>query len=127
MAYVDVEQMLVGYINARRGCKTYTELPADMLGNIPLAQVQRIAGADPIITLDQAVVTVDVFAADRASAHVLAEQIRTDFRTNLTGYRFGGGTVALVETASGPSWIPYDNTNLRRYTAAYRVTVHSAP
>lgn len=127
MAYVDVEAMLCTYITARRGCRTVTEIPSDLAAELPLAQVQRIAGADTIITLDQAIVDVDVFAVDRASAHVLAEQIRTDFRTNLTGYRFGGGTVALVETITGPGWLAYDNTNLRRYTASYRVTVHSAP
>ena len=127
MAYVDVEQLLTTYIAARRGCRAVTELPADLTGNLPLAQVRRIAGGDLTLTLDAVIVDVDVYAADRASAHVLAEQIRTDFRTNLTGYRFGGGTVARVETINGPYWVPYDNTNLRRYTAAYRVTVHSAP
>lgn len=126
MAYLDVEAMLVTYINTRRGVRTVTELPAD-LSSLPVVQVRRIAGGDRDVVIDTPIVDVDVFHVDRSTAHILAEQIRTDFRTNLTGYKSGTGVVALVETINGPYWVPYDNTNLRRYTASYRVTVHSAP
>lgn len=127
MAYIDVELLLTTWIHATRGVKCVTELPSNLADVLPVVQVQRIAGADVELTLDQAVVDIDVYAADRASARLLADQVRHDMRLNLHGYTGGGGVVALVEVASGPHWLPYDNTNLRRYQASYRVTVHSAP
>jgi hypothetical protein len=127
MAFVDVELMLTTYIRTRQGCTAAVDVPANLVAAVPVAVVRRIAGADTILTLDQAVVDVDVYAADRAAARLLSDQIRSDFRLHLSGYVFGGGVVAKVETSSGPVWVPYDNTNVRRYTATYRVTVHSAP
>lgn len=127
MAYVDVELMLTTYIRTRQACGAVTELPANLTAAVPVAVVRRIAGGDEQLTLDQAIVDVDVYAADRAAARLLSDQIRSDFRLHLTGYISGGGVVAKVETINGPFWVPYDNTNVRRYTAGYRVTVHSAP
>lgn len=127
MTYLDVEALLVAWIAARKGCRTCTELPADLAAEVPLVQVHRIAGSDLVLSLDQAIVDIDVFHTDKTAAHLLAEQIRTDMRLNLVGYRSGGGVVANVETVSGPIHLSYENTNVRRYTAAFRVTVHSAP
>lgn len=120
----DVELMLCTYIKAKRGVRCVTDLPADMT-SLPIVQVVRFAGADEVMTLDQAAVDIDVFHTDRAAAHALADLIRRDIRFDLPGYMLGGAVVANTETISGPKWLPYDNTNLRRNQSSYRVTVHS--
>lgn len=120
----DVELMLCTFIKAKRGVRCVTELPADMT-SLPIVQVGRFAGADDVLTLDNAAVDIDVFHTDRFAAQALADLIRRDIRLNMLGYALGGAVVANTETISGPKWLPYDNTNLRRNQASYRVTVHS--
>lgn len=126
--YADVELLLTAFIKLKRpAVHVCTELPANLADVLPVAQVHRIAGGDSDIVLDGAIVDVDAFAVDRAAARLLGEQIRSDFRLALSGYMSGGAVVSNVETINGPYWVPYDNTNLRRYTSSYRVTVHSTP
>lgn len=125
--YADVELMLTGFVRTRRSVHTATETPAD-LTTLPVVVVRRLpAGGAAVITLDVAIVDVDVYAADRAAARLLSEQIRSDFTLHLAGYIANGGVISNVESASAPAWVPYDNTSLRKYSATYRVTVHSTP
>ena len=35
--------------------------------------------------------------------------------------------MAAVSTINAPRWVPYDNTDLRRFVASYRITVRSVP
>lgn len=127
MAYCDVELLLITFITAKRSVRCGVDTPADLTA-LPVVVVRRLpAGGDQTLTLDQAIVDVDVYHQDRASSRLLSEQIRSDLRLRLNGYTSGGGTVARVETAAAPGWVPYDNTALRKFTATYRITVHSAP
>lgn len=126
MAYADAELLLTGWIKTQRGVRCVTDLPAD-LTSLPIVQVVRFGGSDDELTVDTPNIDVDVFHNDRASAFTLAEQIRSDIRLRLPGYSANGAVVTGVETISGPKWVPYDNTSLRRVSASYRVAIHSAP
>jgi hypothetical protein len=106
--------------------RVVTELPADLAAT-QVIQVTRFGGSDDFITLDAANVDIDVFAATRDASRTLAEQVRTAVRLHLPGYATGGAAVQSVTTISAPRWVPYDNTNLRRFVASYRITIHSIP
>lgn len=106
--------------------RVVTELPAD-LGAVQTIQVTRFGGSDDFLTLDAANIDVDTFAATRDASRTLAEQVRTALRLHLPGYATGGAGVQSVSTISAPRSVPYDNTNLRRFVASYRITIHSIP
>lgn len=110
-------------------CRVVTELPANLASVVPLIQVVRFGGADEFITIDTANIDIDVFASSRTEARLISEEVRTAVRLYLPGYiGYGaGGAVQSVTTISAPRWVPYDNTSLRRFTAAYRITIHSIP
>lgn len=107
--------------------RVVTELPANLADVVPLIQVVRFGGSDDIWTVDSANVDVDTFAASRDGARSLAEQVRTALRLHLPGYASAGAACQSVTTISAPRWVPYDNTSLRRFNAAYRITIHSIP
>lgn len=102
-----------------------TELPAGLEKFLPLIQVERISGPDVVPSLDQPVMDVEVFAADRPSAKALADRVRVALRYGMNGFQYGGAVVASVDTVQGPGWRPYNNTQLRRVGATYRITLHN--
>lgn len=118
--YADVEALLVGWLAARfptvRAC---TELPAALPPQT--IQVVRFGGGPGAIPFDLAHVDIDCYAADRAGAHALAASVQAALMYALPGYSTNGSRVLSAECTSGPSWAPYDNTNVRRNTAAYQV------
>ena len=125
--YASVDKALVAALHAETGARCVTDLPADLADVLPVIRVERFGGGDSVLTLDDANVDVDVYAADRASADVLAEQVRLFMRTGLPGtvVADGAAVVARVRTITGPNRLPYDNTGLTRVGAAYQVTLHS--
>lgn len=125
--YADVELLLGTWITTQTGIRCLNVLPADLIGDVPLVQVVRYGGADDNLTLDEAAVDIDCYTTDRTASFQLAEQVRSAVRLRLPGYHTAAGTVADVQTVVGPSWRPYDNTNVCRVGASYRVTVHSVP
>ena len=107
--------------------RVVTELPANLADVLPVIQVARFGGSDDFLTLDSANVDIDTFGVSRDAARSLSEQVRSAVRLHLPGYSANGGAVQSVTTISAPRWVPYDNTSLRRFTAAYRITIHSIP
>ena len=107
--------------------RVVTELPANLGDALPLIQVTRFGGSDDVLTLDAANIDVDTFGATRDAARSLGEQVRSALRLHLPGYSTGTAGVQSVTTISAPRWVPYDNTNLRRFVASYRITIHSIP
>ena len=107
--------------------RVVTELPANLADVLPVIQVTRFGGSDDFLTLDSANVDIDTFGVSRDAARSLSEQVRSAVRLHLPGYSANGGAVQSVTTISAPRWVPYDNTSLRRFTAAYRITIHSIP
>jgi hypothetical protein len=107
--------------------RVVTETPANLADVLPVIEVTRFGGSDEVIVLDSANIDVDVYAATRDAARTLGEQVRTALRLHLPGYASAGAAVQSVTTISAPRWVPYDNTSLRRFNAAYRITIHSIP
>lgn len=112
------------------GYRVVTELPAG-LGTVvaatPVILVTRFGGSDSVLVLDEANVDVDTFGTTRDAARALGELVRSALRFKLPGVSTGGGFVAAVSTINAPRWVPYDNTDLRRFVASYRITVRSVP
>lgn len=122
--YVDVERLLVPWLGSQINCRVVTDLPANLERQVPLLQIQRVGGADTRPGLDFAGLDVDAYGPDRAAAVELAEQTRHALRFRLPGTQIGGAVFTRVDTTEAPSFRPYDNTDLRRFGATYRVIVH---
>jgi hypothetical protein len=122
--YPDIERLLVARLAGVLGVRFVTDLPSNLQQVLPLGQVNRIGGADDVITLDRANVDVDAYAGSRAAALELAERVREDLRMALPGAALPGGVVVCrVETLSGPAWRPYDDAGgVRRFGATYQIT-----
>lgn len=123
MPYPDVERLLVAYLSDALKVRVVTDLPANLQDILPVVQVGRVGGADDVVTIDNARVDVDAFAAGRGAASDLAERCRVALRFELPGRVVGGARVAAVRTGAGPAWRPYDDTtNVRHFGATYEIT-----
>jgi hypothetical protein len=99
---------------------------------VRVVQVTRFGGGDDSLTLDRANVDIDCYVGpdsdgnpDRAAARLLAERVRKAMRVDLAHRTIAGVIVGRVDTVTGPSERPYDDTSLRRFGASYAVTTHS--
>lgn len=128
MALADAELVIRTALDAEfTSARVVTETPSNLGDVLPCIQVTRFGGADDVLVLDAAHIDIDTYAATRQAAADLAEQVRTYLRLTLPGTSHGGGFVADVTTISAPTWTPYDNTTLRRFTASYRIAIRSIP
>lgn len=125
MAYPDIERLLVGWLSARFSLRVVTDTPANLEKVLPLIRVTRFGGADTAPGIDRAIVDVDTYGATRATAAQLAERVRYSFLFKLCGTQVDDVAIVDVDTLSGPSWRPYDNTALRRFGASYAITTHA--
>lgn len=128
----DVEALLIPWLASTLTVRAVTDLPADdppgsFLAGLPYVQVTRIGGADDdnLSSFDAPTVDVDCYAADRESVSALAARVHDALRVTLPGLTLAGATVTKVQTITGPSWRPYDNTSLRRFGATYRIRIRS--
>lgn len=121
--YGDIELLLTDWLASQLSVRTCTELPATLTGDI--VQVVRFGGTRPNIPFDLAHVDVDAFSATRASSRNLAERVCTALMYSLPGYSASGVRFLSAEPISAPSWAPYDNTSVRRSTAAYLIRTHN--
>jgi hypothetical protein len=112
------------------GYRVVTELPAGLgavVADTPVIQVTRFGGSDSLLVLDDANIDVDTFGTTREAARSLGELVRSALRFDILGVSQDGGFVCAVSTINAPRWVPYDNTDLRRFVASYRITVRSVP
>lgn len=136
----DVEKLLTDWLPGQitgGGVRVVTELPDDLEtpGNLPIVQVEEAGGTGEIVpTLDVCDVDIDVYAGPsggepaRKVARDLAEQIRAAVVSlprqgpiaddNLT-------SVSKVVTLRKPTRMPYDDSEIRRFGASYRLILHS--
>lgn len=97
-----------------------TETPADLENVLPFVRVGRVAGTDDRFT-DRAIMDVEVFAGTRQAAYDLSEAIRTWLLA--APHRVGGvGIIDKAFTEVGPRSLPWDNENVRRRGATYRIS-----
>lgn len=122
--YVDVEKVLIGWLADRfPAARVCAELPAD-LPEFTI-QVVRFGGGRPSVPFDDANVDIDCFAPTRIQARALAEQVCHALMYSLPGYAADGAKFLSAECFSAPSWAPWDNTTVRRMTAAFQIRTHN--
>lgn len=130
----DAELLVRGFLVAQFSpTRVVVETPSNLSDVVPLIQVARFGGSSTFYGLDDANIDVDYFdgAHDNKSARENAQAgsglVRSALLLHLPGYSSGGAAVQSVTEISAPRWVPYDNTSLRRITAAYRITIRSIP
>lgn len=124
VAELVVRTYLAGQFPAAR---VVTETPSNLADVVPCIEVGRFGGGDGVWTLDVANIDIDVYHSSRAAALDYAEQVRTSLRLHAEGQEVNGALIAQVATLSAPKWVPYDDTNIRRINAAYRIAIRSIP
>lgn len=129
MTYAGVERLLIDWITTTTDVRAVTDTPANLAAAVPLYRVTRVGGPSHVDNprFDLPTVTVDSFAASRSAATDAALDLDEALRTQLPGTTTGGATVTRVETVTGPHWAPWDDTNLRRFAATYRLHVKRLP
>lgn len=123
--YQSPERLLIPWLAAELGVRVVSETPASLDTVVPLLQVTGIGGSDFTPTFDACNVDVDSYAATRGESEDLSSAARQALMFTLPGKIVGGAVVASVRTIMRPTWTPYDDTNLRRFTASYTVVIHS--
>jgi hypothetical protein len=128
--YPSVELLLAQWGAARFAPhRCLTETPADLQEQLPLIRFTRFGGTDDVLTLDQAHVDADVYAATWGEADDLARLVRVALRTELVGQSVttGSGTavIARVGTIAAPARRPTADPNLHRSGASYQIVTHS--
>lgn len=126
VGYGDPELLVSDWVQARLQIKTWCDpiLPANWPFTAPLAHFQRGRDqGDSQLTLDVALLDVDVYAANADHARETAELIRGVLRLELPHHTFDNGAfVTGVETQMAPCWAP--DPKVSRRSASYRVTLH---
>jgi hypothetical protein len=125
MPWPDVEIELVARLTDRIGVRTLTELPANLVTELPVVQVQRVGGDDDGFRLDRALVDVDVYAATRAQASAVGRGVHEELVLNLRGVQTDSAVFGRVATVAAFAWRPYENTALRRYGGTFELFFHS--
>lgn len=123
----EAEVVLIAALEAGGPTARYcTELPATLTG--ATVRVTRISGTDDgqFSAYEDAVVDFDCFAATRAAARTLAYDVRNYLRNTLPGQMVGTTAfIVAVRSVNGPAWVPYDNTDVRRFVYTAQVRIHS--
>lgn len=127
--FPDVEEALMTLLGALLPDPTFcdTVTPADLQLKLPWIRIIRIGGRDDFVT-DTARVDVDVFAGGtdpRSVAWPIAERAR---QVLLSGpHVVGEVTIDKVITTTAATEIPWDDPEVRRWTAAYEVSCRRTP
>jgi len=100
-----------------------TELPANLADALPLVRVTVIGGNGEAFATNPRI-DFDCFAASRDASRDLAYRVRAWVRS-LPGQMAGGAFVLRVQNDNEPNWVPYDNTNLRRFVYTAQLRLHT--
>jgi hypothetical protein len=127
MSYAEAEVVLQAALAAHfTTAYVCMEAPSDLGDKLPVIRITRFGGtADQIYTFDNAEVDFDCYAATRSAARTLAYDVRTYLHATLAGSKAGTAFVARVQDIQGPTWTPYDNTSVRRFTYSAAIRLHS--
>lgn len=124
---IDVEALLVTWLEASiEDITASTETPSDLDTRLPWLLVRRVGGPYDGYRLDQPTVDIAVYDSTAPAASAIAAQVQVLLHEQLARNKTGTVVVSRVQTVTGPHWVPYDNPNMRRYEATYRLTVHPA-
>lgn len=121
-----VEPLLVSWFESTfLSVRVCTELPANLADVLPVIQVVGIGGSGDHLQFDSPRADIDVFAASRAAARTLAQQVHDAVLRDLPGQMLEDAFVLSVGEFMSPTWTPYDNTNLRRFTLSVGLRLHT--
>lgn len=121
---IDSEALTVAWLkSAFPTVPVSTETDTTLQDDLPAIRVGQIGGIDVDYVIDEPLLMVDVFGASRAAAKTFAEQVRDSLILHMPGQHVGAGNVRSVRTIRAPSWTPWDNTSLRRYSATYQLVI----
>lgn len=123
--YQSPERLLIPWLASQLGVRVVAETPANLATVVPLLQVTGIGGSDFTPTFDACNIDVDSYAATRGESEDLSNAARHALMWVLPRTILGGAVVTEVRAIMRPTWTPYDDTDLRRFTASYTVTLHS--
>lgn len=125
LPFPDIEDGLIGWLQTRLTppaggtllvAGTYT--PEMEKAHKAVVRVELLDDPDDGITR-AAFVQIEVFASTRSVAYPLAQEIRGAL---LSTRKVGEIVVDRVDTVSGPKRVPWDNANIRRFLATYRIS-----
>lgn len=117
----DLELVAYTYLSSVLAARVVTVLPSNLETELPVVRVARGPGSDDGIT-DSPLLDVEAFAATRGQMWDLAEQARQAIHA-LAGTATGGALVDSVSTATGPTWVSYENPAVQRAVASYRMAL----
>ncbi|MFY1686496.1 hypothetical protein [Plantactinospora sp. WMMB782] len=125
--YADVETFLAAWLGAALDIKTWADPDRDpgWRYEAPLAHILRAPGeGDGALTLDSALVDIDVYAVNADNARTTAERIRKAIRVTLPGHTTSNGvSVQGTQTTMAPIWTP--DPKVKRRSATYRIFLHN--
>lgn len=127
-----IEALLPAALRAKfgDGVRVVTETPADLAGACPLIQVVGIGGSGDEYQIDTPRVDLDVFdkahdgASARENTRALAQRVHDWLLRELPGQVLGTASVQSVSEFMSPTWTPYDNTDVRRFTVSVGLRLH---
>lgn len=122
MTYGGVESLLVPwYTSQLTGTRVVTETPSDLQAQVPLVRLVAMSDiADPVVTRWREIRWIlQFYAVGSPAAAALAEQGVAVTMNGLRGQTLAGAGVTFVAQDSGPSWVPYADTQVRQYVASF--------
>lgn len=128
--FADIEAAVITALAALPGVtRVSTTTPADLAGSLPMIQVQRVGGADDLVT-DTARVDVQTFTPtdptnpNRGSAIQLAERVRAAVHA-LRHTAVGAVVIDTAETVVAPQWVDYADEHVTRFVGTYEFTLRA--
>jgi hypothetical protein len=126
----DAEKLLIEWLAEQTAVRAVEEVPAGYPGDVetpePLIHVDELPGpGESVPTVDEAIVDLYFYAADRPTARALAEQCRSLVTYQLPLAVFDDGKTTIPKThVTRPSRLPFPGA-VHVYIATVRMTVHS--
>jgi hypothetical protein len=125
-ALVDIEAALIAAATPRfPSAVVRDELDNQLLEELPTIQFEQIPGGeDDGLRLARALVDVNVYAATRAAAFSLANEVHAWLTGELRGSTTEMAVFGRISPVTLPAAQPYENTALRRVGATYQIYLH---
>ena len=123
---VDIEGELITRAQARwPDSVARDELDSNLLNELPTIQIRQVPGGDIAAgRLARMLVDIDVYAATRAAAIVLAGEVLGWVELELRGSKTDTLVIGKAGAISLPAERPYENTALRRVGGTYELFCH---
>lgn len=130
---VDCTQLLLEILAPAALARVVTELPGALADAVPVLQVVRVGGPNDRIAIDEPTFVLHAFAAAVPSGQKTANMLlHRAFATlvaalgTVVAVDDQRATLLLVDSVSGPSPAPYENTNLRHSVSTIQARVRAA-